>query len=116
MRNDFPRPGDLTGGGCAATIHNVGCNAIQACLNTNNQVLIYPVYNSNNTSHGLDIGLAANEFMFFMQSLVAGVTVQDALSQMNTQTQTDISQHALPSNQRWSWTYYGNSNLTFTAP
>ena len=53
-----------------------------------------------------------------MKSLVGGATVEDALSQMNTATKTDIAQHktTLASTERWSWTYYGNENFKFTAP
>jgi hypothetical protein len=87
-------------------------------VNSNTQVIIYPVYSPINTSNELDLSLAGNEFGTFIQSLVGGATIEDALSQMNTQTQTDIAQHktTLAPTERWSWTYYGNTNLTFTAP
>ena len=87
-------------------------------VDTNTQVIIYPVYNSSNTPRDLDIALAGNEFMTFIQFLVNGDTVQDALSKMNSQTQTDIAQNKtrLAPTERWSWTSYGNTNLTFTAP
>jgi hypothetical protein len=86
-------------------------------VDTNTQVIIYPVYDSSNTARELDIALAGNEFMTFIQSLVDGDTVKDALSEMNAQTQTDIAQHknTMAPTERWSWTSYGNTNLTFTA-
>jgi hypothetical protein len=67
-------------------------------------VLIYPVYDSINTSNELDLGLAGNEFLVFMTSLVGGATVEDALSQMKTATKTDIAQHktTLAPTERWS--------------
>jgi IPT/TIG domain len=88
-------------------------------VDTNNQVIIYPTYSSSNTANELDLGLAGNEFLAFIQSLVQGNTVNTALSQMNTQTQTDITNNKtkLAPTERWSWTSYGNTNFTlFTAP
>jgi hypothetical protein len=87
-------------------------------VDSNTQVIIYPVYNSSNTANDLDIALAGNEFLTFIQFLVRGNTVQAALSQMNARTQTDIAQHktTLAPTERWSWTSYGNTNLTFTTP
>jgi hypothetical protein len=89
-------------------------------VDTNTQVIIYPSYNSSDTPKELQLGLAGNEFMTFIQSLVNGATVETALAEMNAQTQTDISQghqqKTLAPTWGWTWTSYGNKNLTFTAP
>jgi hypothetical protein len=94
-------------------------------VDTNNQVLIYPVYDPTDTNRELDLGLAANEYRAFLQALAQGnnVTVGDALTSLNNQTQIDIAanQQVLRSENQgipeiWSWSAYGNSNLTFNPP
>jgi hypothetical protein len=90
-------------------------------VNTNTQVLIYPVYNASDTANELQPGLAGNEFMTFLHYLSQGdTTVQQALSKMNDQTQDDISkahQHkTLAPTWGWTWKLYGNKDLTFTTP
>jgi hypothetical protein len=86
-------------------------------VDANKQVLIYPVYASINTEREIPIGLAANEYLAFLTDLLQGDTVQNAIDYANTITQQDIAQSpSLPSWQRWTWTAYGNSDLTINPP
>lgn len=98
---------------------------------TNNQVLIYPVYtNPPDTTSVLDIRFAADEYVAFLTDLAKSdsETVGAALAALNQRTASDIANFHpqeevdnpdgtkgfIP--EVWSWTAYGNTNLTFNPP